>query len=652
MNFTSDESKTTAEQIAEKVSIQSDRKLRKALSFQDLFFLSLGGMIGSGWLVAIGYGASIAGPAIILSWIIGGVIILFIALTFAEISSAIPKSGAIVRYPQLALGGYTGYIVSWAYFLGAASMPPVEAEATLIYANSYLPSTLKTVSGISGHLTTIGILFGIVLMVVYFFLNYFGIKFLGKFNTYVTWFKLIIPVITFIIVFIFLYHSDNLTGFGFMPYGSSMILYAIPTAGIIFSYIGFRQALQFGGEAKNPQRDIPRAIIFSVLIVMVIYVLIELAFIGAVNWTSAGVAVGEWSTIGPANALGSTPLLPILKYSGIAGIVAFSYFLMIDAWISPSGTGWIYEGNASRVAYGISSNGVFPRTFLNVTQKTRIPLYALLLTLFVGILLLFSFSSWYVFVGFITSITVITYVIGPIAIYAFRKHAPELKKPFKLRMAGVVAPIAFIGAGLIVYWSGIKTLGLVYSTIFVGIPLFYFLYGTVKLELSKAYAYAVGIIGVIIAAILDVLEYFYVLYPSSSESLATNEKYFIVIWIVQLILIFGITLATQRKVKEEHKKMFKSSYWLLIFIFFSYLVSYIGAYGYTLLFTKTVMITQTHGPAKVVTTAPSALLAYPYDTILMIIVFAIIYVFGLRATYKTEDIEDVIEEQKELEQAQ
>ncbi len=126
MNFTSDESKTTAEQIAEKVSIQSDRKLRKALSFQDLFFLSLGGMIGSGWLVAIGYGASIAGPAIILSWIIGGVIILFIALTFAEISSAIPKSGAIVRYPQLALGGYTGYIVSWAYFLGAASMPPVE----------------------------------------------------------------------------------------------------------------------------------------------------------------------------------------------------------------------------------------------------------------------------------------------------------------------------------------------------------------------------------------------------------------------------------------------------------------------------------------------------------------------------------------------
>ena len=650
MNKT-DKPKTEAEQIAARVSIRSDRKLRRALTFQDLFFLSLGGMIGSGWLVAIGYGASIAGPAILLSWIISGIIILFIALTFAEISSAIPKSGAIVRYPQLALGGYSGYIMSWAYFLGAASMPPIEAEATMLYASNYIPNVFKIVSTKVVQLTPLGIGLGIVLMVAYFFLNYVGIKFLGKFNTYVTWFKLIIPIATFIIVFLFLYNSANLSGFGFMPYGSSMVLYAIPTTGVLFSYVGFRQALQFSGEAKNPSKDVPRAVIFSVVTAIIVYVLIELAFIGGVNWTSAGVSTGQWYLIGPGNALGKTPFLPILKYSGIAGVVAFSYFLMIDAWISPSGSGWIYEGNAARVAYGISGNGVFPRTFLGVTQRTRVPLYALLLTLGVGILLLLFFQSWYVFVGFITCIIVLTYIIGPIAFYAFRKHASELKKPFHLRLGVVIAPIAFIGALLVVYWAGISTLGLVYSAIFVGIPLFYFLYGTNKLELSKRYTYTIGIVGLIVTVISMVLEWFYVLNPSSSQTLATNQRYFIVIWLVQLVLVFGTTWLTQRKVKDEHKKMFKSSYWLLSYIFFSYLISYIGAYGFTLLFKRTYVIYPKTGNAILVTKAPAPWLAYPYDTILMIVVIAIIYVFGLRATYKTEDLEETVEEQKEVEEA-
>ncbi|MEM3238478.1 MAG: APC family permease, partial [Thermoplasmata archaeon] len=61
-------------EVAEKIAVQSDKKLRKALSFQDLFFLSMGGIIGSGWLLGVAAGASLAGPGAILSWIIGGVI--------------------------------------------------------------------------------------------------------------------------------------------------------------------------------------------------------------------------------------------------------------------------------------------------------------------------------------------------------------------------------------------------------------------------------------------------------------------------------------------------------------------------------------------------------------------------------------------------
>ncbi|MGC9294143.1 MAG: APC family permease, partial [Thermoplasmata archaeon] len=115
------------EEVAERVAVKSDKKLRKALSFQDLFFLSMGGIIGSGWLLGVAAGASVAGPASVLSWIIGGIIVLFIALVFAEISAAIPKSGSIVRYPHLAYGGYAGYILSWAYLLSAVTVPTIEA---------------------------------------------------------------------------------------------------------------------------------------------------------------------------------------------------------------------------------------------------------------------------------------------------------------------------------------------------------------------------------------------------------------------------------------------------------------------------------------------------------------------------------------------
>ncbi|MCW1306159.1 MAG: amino acid permease, partial [Candidatus Parvarchaeota archaeon] len=82
------------EQTTEAIARESDKQLRKSLTLQDLFFLSLGGIVGSGWLLGSVAAASVAGPASIISWVIGGSIVLFIALTFAEITSALPKSGS------------------------------------------------------------------------------------------------------------------------------------------------------------------------------------------------------------------------------------------------------------------------------------------------------------------------------------------------------------------------------------------------------------------------------------------------------------------------------------------------------------------------------------------------------------------------------
>jgi amino acid transporter len=626
------------EEVAERIAQKSDKKLRKALTLQDLFFLSMGGIIGSGWLLGVAGGASIAGPASVVSWIIGGIIVLFIALVFAEIAGAIPKSGSIVRYPHLAYGSYAGFILSWAYLLSAVTVPTVEAEAVLSYASVYIPNLFYTVTVTTptgthpvSILTGFGIFLGMILLVAFFFLNYAGIKFLGKFNTVATWWKFIIPTLTFLLL-LAIFQKSNFTITGFAPYGWNNVFYAIPAGGIVFAYLGFRQALEFGGEAKNPQRDIPRATIYSVIAAILLYTLLQVAFIGALKWTPSEVGnltPGSWSSITNA-PVGSAPFFTEFKYSGLAALVAFSYFLLIDAWISPSGTGWIYLGNGGRVLYGIAADGYLPKKFLDISERTRVPWVALIAALIIGFIFFLPFPSWYLFVGFISSATVLTYVIGPIALHSFRKHAPEIKRPFKLPGASIIAPIGFIGAGLIVYWAGLATLTLVFGAVFIGLSFFYLFYAPSKLKLSKGYSYAVGLIILITMLFTTYWSYAKIDYPPPNETYAQNLQAFLLVYILDLIIIIGTTVATYSKVSQEYKAMFKSSTWLLALIFVTFLVSYFGSFGVT----------------TIVPTAPQiSFLAFPYDTVVMIVILIIIYVMGLRAGYKTEDLQAIIDEQ-------
>jgi amino acid transporter len=603
---------------AESIAVESDKKLKKVLTFQDLFFLSMGGIIGSGWLLGVAAGAGAAGPASILSWIIGGVIVLLIALTLAEVAGSVPKSGALVRYPHLTYGSYTGFILGWAYLLGAVTTPTIEAEAVLTYVATYVPDLFRTVSGVS-VLTPVGILFGIGLLLAFFFLNWFGIRFLGKFNSVATWWKFILPVTTFIFL-LFMFNKSNFVSYGgFAPLGLGSIFYAIPAAGIIFSYLGFRQAVEFGGEAKNPQRDIPRATILSIIAAITLYSLLQFAFVGAIKWP-AGV---NWSNL-TSSALGTSPFFTELKYSGIALFAAFANLLLIDAWISPSGTGWIYLGTSSRVLYGMGADGYLPSALLKIHSKTKVPYVALIASLVIGVFFFLPFPSWYLFVGFSTSATVLTYIISPVALKIFRKNAPQLKKTFELPYASVIAPIAFVGGALIIYWSGITTLTMITYATLVGIPIFYFVYVTEKLGLSKRFAYTLGSIELIVSIVGIILNYLYVLYAPTTESMTVKTSVFLSMLFITFVVFISGTVLTGRRLDNDKKLIFTSSYWLFALIFSTDFVSYFGSFGM------------------------NTLISFPWDTLIMAAVYGVIYVFAIRAGYKTEDLQKIIEEQYEL----
>ena len=125
--------------ISEAEAEKSDKMLRRALGRWDIAFLVIGAMIGSGWLFGSEGAAATAGPGAILSWVIAGFLMIFVALTFAEIGGMLPKSGGIVRYPQYAYGGFASFILAWSYLLSAVTVAPSEAIAAVTYMSTYIP---------------------------------------------------------------------------------------------------------------------------------------------------------------------------------------------------------------------------------------------------------------------------------------------------------------------------------------------------------------------------------------------------------------------------------------------------------------------------------------------------------------------------------
>jgi amino acid transporter len=475
---------TETEAIAEK----SDKKLRTSLNTWDLLFLSLGGIIGSGWLFAAYAASSIAGPAAIISWIIGGVIVLIIAMNYAELGAMIPRSGAIVRYGQYSHGNMAGYFMAWAYFLSAVSVPAIEAEAVIEYANPYVGNGSLLYNGVV--LQPIGIFFAALLMVFFFFLNYWGIKVMGKTNTGMTWWKMILPLVTILLLVTVRFDVANFvtlaagsTGSGFMPYGFAPVMAAVATSGIVFSFLGFRQGLDYGGESRTPQRSIPIATIGSVLIGILIYVLLQVAFIGAINFGDLGIPNGSWISLAPlaSGAYLNAPITalnsaPFASIASSVGLVMLTYVLFADAYVSPSGTLNVYLGTSMRTLYGTAALGYLPESLMKVDEKRRIPVMPLVISLIVGIIFFAPFPSWYKLVGFITSATVFTYLIGGPALRSLRRNAKELKRPFNLPGSSILAPLAFIGASLIVYWSGWPLVGELAIAIYLGLIVYVIFY--------------------------------------------------------------------------------------------------------------------------------------------------------------------------------
>ena len=379
-------------------------RLKRDIGLLPLFMVSAGSVIGSGWLLATLNASKVAGPAAIVSWIIGVILLIGIALIYAELGSTYPISGSTARFTWIHAGTLGGFFAGTFSYLQAMAVAPIEVEATLGYLDAkYWPgletrpacSPLRACSSRSPSCSS------------FTALNLFGIKWMARTNTVAMYWKILVPfrTVIFIMTKVFTPLELHQAGGGFMPYGIKGVFVAIPL-GIVFALEGFEQAAQLAGEARNPKRDVPIAVVGSMLLGAALYILLQLCFTGALNpvniahgWSAPFGA--ERRTFGPYYTLATSVGL------GWLGVV-----LIIDAVISPGGTGLVYVSAASRLSYSLAKTRFLPPVFSSIDRR-GVPWFSIIFGGVFGCVLFLPFGGWAGLVGAITAASSFMYSFAP-----------------------------------------------------------------------------------------------------------------------------------------------------------------------------------------------------------------------------------------------
>jgi amino acid transporter len=285
-----------------------------------------------------------------------------------------------------------------------------------------------------------------MLVVGYFLLNFWSVKLFAHSNTAITIFKLVVPAATGVALIASGFHSENfLVGVHGEAHAIDLaaVLTAVATAGIVFSFNGFQSPINLAGEARNPERSIPFAVLGSILIATVVYVILQVAYLGAVPPDL--VAKSGWHGIDFSSPFAQLAILVNLHW--------LAMLLYADAFVSPSGTGITYTASTSRMIYGMQRNGTLPKVLGKLHPIYGVPRPAMWLNLAVSFLFLFFFRGWGTLAAVISVATIISYMTGPVSAMTLRRTAAGMRRPFRLVGLPVIAALAFIFATELLYWA-------------------------------------------------------------------------------------------------------------------------------------------------------------------------------------------------------
>jgi len=430
-------------------------KYRKELGFWHVVFLTLGAILGPAVAYVPVTVLALGGPAGLFSWPVALILIIPIALVYVELGAMWPRAGGVAYYPAKSHGPITGVLNGWAAFVGYSLAMPAVVAAIVEYGSYYVPQFYA-----NGRLSIIGILVAIVATVTITLINTRRIRFMGNVNNAFTIIKIALVLIVSFVLLAF-FHPSNFTRFGgFAPLGATGVFLAISAT--IFAYAGFRQPIDYAEEVHDPGKFLPRAIVASLLIVMLIYLIESLAFLGVIDWSKLGLSQNSWGSL---TSLG----YPYASAALVVGIGIIAVSAIIGVVIASYSDGIIYYGGAARVANTLARyDGYFPQPFARL-DKRGIPIYSVILVLIISVVYLVLLPSFSSILGIFVDAVVFSYAPSAISLAVFRKKFPNENRPYKLPAYSVLAPIAFVVGGLLIYWSGWTAVWISMISVFVGL---------------------------------------------------------------------------------------------------------------------------------------------------------------------------------------
>jgi amino acid transporter len=428
--------------------------LKKELSKMGLLSISIAGILGSGWLFAPLYASQIAGPAVLIAWVVGILISSIVALTMAEVVTLFPKSGGINGVVALTHGPFLAFFVTGLSFFVYLLLPVIEVRAVLQYAASYYPA----LSNPQGEPSAIGHLVSFVLLFVVYAVNTYGARVTSIITHSSVLIKAVIPI-TICVVFLFQlvitgqanYSNLNIS----QPWSWHDLFLAISTGGIIFSFNGFNQATVFAGEAKNPQKAIPFAIFGSLLFTGLLYLIIQSVFLLAIPASSL---TQGWTNLKFPGDSG--------PFAGIALMLGLHWVLVIiyaDAVVSPLGTAFSYASAAPRLIYALGES-LPALSFFTRLNRSQVPVVGILISFILGLIALLLLSTFKAILSVLVAIFVLCYTLAPASLLMFRKTHPDQARSFRLPYPWVIGYVSLFLSNLMVLstgWSSIKYLLLI-----------------------------------------------------------------------------------------------------------------------------------------------------------------------------------------------
>jgi amino acid transporter len=600
------------------------------LTLLDIFMLGITGMIGSSWLFSALGASGVMGPASLLSWILAGLFFAIMVFGFAELGGLFPFSGSLARYNHYTHGTISNYMLAWAYFVGAVTTVSSEAVAVVEYGSYYMP-WVTTVSSEAvavveygsyympwawnsklGLLTPAGVALAAALILVFFALQLVGVHVFGWFNRVITAWKLIIPTLTFLLLLALYFHPSNVVGApkGFFPFGTAAVFSGMITTGIVYAYEGFTQGLEYAGEARNPQRDVPLGTLLALVVTIVIYVLLQLAFLGGINWSAAGVPFGNWTALSQSS-WGPHPFYSELVATGVPILAGFAVLLLIDAVVSPAGTLAAYVGTSGRNLYGMSRVGYIPKFFADIHEGFRTPWIALIVSTIIAVVFLLPFPTWYEIMSISALATVYNYLTVGVTNHALRRLAPDLKRSYRPPLWYTVYPASFIVAAMFVYWSGWSLVNVIIELVVVGLPLL--VLGPYRGELKLSRSFAWSFAGIVWASSAAAIAAYYLKLNNM------GLEGFAIYWTAISLIQVG-SLATLWAASKGHPDV-KGAVWLVIFNIVMGIISFIGSLG----------------------PLPEPIVPYPWDYLLAALVSLAVYFIGVYTAYETKDLRQIKE---------